>query len=566
MSTVINIDNKTAEEYRQKIAEMGDGRTATHLFHLIKSRYKILYIQSPEEVRVIQCLRLMSLAEGFDLFQWDCSRGLLDAITKQPVKSASTEVHQHPNAVLTHILDHAKQDNKLFSQNKKPTSEGHIYMLLDFYGFMRESNPQAARKLKEFAYLASATCIVFIAPLLEIPATLQKEITVIDFPFPSRSEIREALMSIRQEIPPNYPKAHRYISDHEEELIDAATGLTITEAENAFALTLIKNRTFHIPTIIEEKKQIIRKSGILEFCTPRYTFENVGGLDRLKKWFRSRRLAFSQDAHDFGLPSPRGVLLCGVPGTGKSLCCDALANYWQMPLLRLDMGAIFGSLVGESERKVREVIKTVESIVPSILWVDEVEKGIAGGASARSSDGGTTQRVFATLLTWLQEKTAAVFVVCTANNVFGIPPEFMRAGRFDEVFFIDLPNDTQRFDVIQRLLVKHKRPPEMFELEPIVSASKNFSPAEIEKAICNGLFVAYADGKRQLRTLDIVAELNKVQPLYNSRREEIDQMRSWAIGEDGLGGKALLANSTDDEPNGDGEGQGRNLSFTEFEL
>ena len=205
-----------------------------------------------------------------------------------------------------------------------------------------------------------------------------------------------------------------------------------------------------------------------------------------------RKLAFKEDAAQFGLPAPKGVLLVGCPGTGKSMTCDALATIYDMPLLRLDFGAIFSSHVGESEANVRRCLATAEAISPAILWIDEVEKGISGVASSNQSDGGTTSRVFGTLLTWMQDKNAPVFVICTANDVLGIPPEFMRAGRFDEIFFLDLPDEDQRVEVAEKLILRKKRDPKNFDLLAIAKASVNYSPAEIEKGIDNALFVGYS--------------------------------------------------------------------------
>ena len=229
--------------------------------------------------------------------------------------------------------------------------------------------------------------------------------------------------------------------------------------------------------------------------------------------------------------------------TGKSMTCDALASAYKMPLLRLDFGAVFSAHVGESEANIRQCLQMAESIAPCILWLDEVEKGIGGVESSNATDGGVTNRVFGTMLTWMQDKLAPVFMVCTANNIAGLPPEFMRAGRFDEIFCIDLPNEEQRAEVIEKLLSRKKLNALQFDIDEIVSATHNYTPVEIEKGIDNALFVAYSDGKREVATEDVVSEMKKFFPLYNSRREEITAMRTWALGEDGTGGRAVLANS-----------------------
>lgn len=519
-------------------------------------------MRSHEEQRVAQCFKWMSKAEGFDLFQWDCSRGLLDSHTMQQVKSGSSEVHEDPNAVLGHIIEQAKNDNQDLAEEKL-ASEGHIYMLLDFHPFLTE-NPEIWRKFKEFCQISSVCCIVIVSPVFECPDTLDKEFTLVEFPYPAKAEIKSALSRIKQEIPASYPKALKYVNEHEDELLDAASGLTLVEAENAYALTLVKNRTFDIPTVLDEKKQIISKTGILEFREPKFSFDDVGGLETLKDWLHLRKTAFSPEARTFGLPAPKGVLLIGIPGTGKSMSCDALSSCWQMPLLRLDMGAVFSPHVGESEQNMRQVIQVAESIAPCLLWIDEIEKGLGGVQSSNQTDGGVTSRIFGTMLTWMQEKDCPVFVICTANNIMAIPPEFMRAGRFDEIFFLDLPDADQREDVIGRLLLKKKRNPDDFDIKAIVQASENFSPAELEKAINNALFVAFSEGGRDLQTEDILAEAGRFQPLYNSRKEEIEGMRTWALGEDGTGGSAVKANSSSAQKPGDfsTKDAGRQLDFS----
>jgi len=344
----------------------------------------------------------------------------------------------------------------------------------------------------------------------------------------------------------SFPNVVKTARDKQEDILQAASGLTLVEAENALSKSVVKFRDFDIGSILDEKRQIIRKSGILEYIQPRYTMDNIGGLDALQMWLANRKNAFSDEAREYGLPVPKGMLLLGIPGVGKSLTCEALGDFYEKPVVRMDFGAIFQSLVGESEQRMRSAIKQVEAIAPCLLWIDEVEKGVGavqGGASR--TDSGVTSRVFATLLTWMSEKESLVYVVCTANNAMALPPEFTRSGRFDEVFFIDLPDEEQRVDVTTKLITKYKRNPEDFDLLAIARSSVNYTPAEIEKAITNGLFVTYAEGKRELTTDDVVTELGKFQPLYNSRRDELEALKAWALGEDGKGGMAVKANAVD---------------------
>lgn len=526
---------------RDRTLEAGDGIVGKKIHHMIKSRFRILYIRSHEERRVRSFFRDLTMYGGQELFQWDCDRGLVDGYNGERISSDQSEINEgDPTAILSHIIDHASKHSKPMHEGKIPA--GAIYMLLDFHHFL-DGFPPVERKLKEFVEVVSTCTIVIISPVFVCPPTLEKEITLIDFPVPSYKEINSSLQKLAKEISTQLPEAAKEAKANEEDLVKSASGLTLNEAENAYAMSVVCDKRFNIQTILDEKKQMIRKGGILEYRDSRFTFDDLGGVDTLKNWLSLRRLAFKDDARDFGLPAPKGVLIIGIPGTGKSMTCDALASAYEMPLLRLDFGAVFSAHVGESEQNIRLCLQTAEAIAPCILWIDEVEKGIGGVESSNATDGGVTSRVFGTMLTWMQDKISPVFVVCTANNITGIPPEFMRAGRFDEIFFIDLPDEDQRAEVIHKLLQRKNRDPSQFDIDAVVLASERYTPVEIEKGIDNALFVAYAENKRDVTTADIVSEIKKFYPLYNSRREDIDAMREWALGESGAGGRAILANS-----------------------
>ena len=538
------VDKDEVKKRKRKILKYGDGEVGRDILHMIKSRYKLLYIESCEESRVINCFKDIAIAENINLYQWDVGRGLIDSLSSnaQQVVAKDSEVHDDPVALLGHIYDHAQSDKQKMT-NKQESPDAHIYMLLDFHHYL-DGIPQTERLLKNFAQLPSLCVVVIVAPVFVCPPSLDKEVTLVPFPYPSSDELGESLDKLIREVPTRNIKARETADEKREELIKSASGLTLTEAENAFAKTLVKDRDFVIQTILDEKRQIIRKGGILEYRDPRFSFEEVGGLDILQEWIDLHRLAFKDDAAEFGLPAPKGLLLMGVPGTGKSMSCDAIASAYEMPLLRLDIGSIFSSHVGESEANMRKCIAISEAIAPCILWVDEVEKGIGGVQSSNATDGGVTNRVFGTFLTWMQDKEDPVFVVCTANTVQSIPPEFMRAGRFDEVFFLDIPDFDQRCDVIEKIITRKGRDSQTFCVDDIATASENYTPVEIEKAINNALFRAYYEKKRGLLTEDVVSEIGKFQPLYNSRREDIDNMRIWALGDKSEGGRAVVANST----------------------
>jgi SpoVK/Ycf46/Vps4 family AAA+-type ATPase len=290
---------------------------------------------------------------------------------------------------------------------------------------------------------------------------------------------------------------------------------------------MVKTKGFDVDVIMSEKEQIIRKSGILEYMHAEENVAGIGGLEFLLAWLRKRAKAFTPEAREFGLPQPKGILLIGVPGCGKSLTAKAVGNLWKLPLLRLDVGRVFGSLVGESEEKIRRAVHVAESIAPSILWMDELEKGLSGVGSSNMTDGGTASRVFGTFITWLQEKKSPVFVIATANNVRQLPPELLRKGRFDEIFFVDLPSREERRTIFDIHIKKRGRNPEEFDLDDLAEHSEDFSGAEIEQAIISALYDAFDLGQ-ELSTELIIESLGVTVPLSTTMQEEITAMREWS--------------------------------------
>jgi SpoVK/Ycf46/Vps4 family AAA+-type ATPase len=317
-----------------------------------------------------------------------------------------------------------------------------------------------------------------------------------------------------------------------ERLLQAALGLTLGEAENVFAKIIVTDSRLSgedVNDVFAEKQQIIRKSGLLEYYTTTETFSSVGGLAVLKDWLQKRAVAFTEEARTFGLPAPKGILMLGVQGCGKSLCAKAVSCQWQLPLLRFDMGRMFGSLVGSSEENVRRAIAVAESVAPAILWVDEIDKAFAGAQGSGMSDGGTTARVFGTFLTWLSEKNVPVFVAATANDISQLPPELLRKGRFDEIFFVDLPSHDERKDIFRIHLARRGRNPDAFDLNALADASANFSGAEIEQSIISALYDAFST--RHEITVDHIRDaLRLTVPLARTMDEQVTRLRTWAEG------------------------------------
>lgn len=326
-----------------------------------------------------------------------------------------------------------------------------------------------------------------------------------------------------------------------ENLVKGCTGLTITEAESVFKKIITykeknsgkskkswKFENTDINYVLKEKEMIIKNSGYLEYYPSNETLKDVGGLKKLINWFEVRGKAFTKEAEEFGLPKPRGVLLLGIPGTGKSLCAKAIGATWQFPVIRLDMGKIFAGLVGESESNMRNALRLVEAVAPCVVWIDEIEKGLSGLQSSGATDGGTTSRVLGTFLTWMQEKKSSVFVVATANDISNLPPELLRKGRVDEIFFVDLPVKKEREDIIRIHLSKFKRNPENFDISNIAEATRSFSGAEIEETIKDALYEAFNEGAKDITTEHIINSAKKTYPISKTMKEKIASMRSWA--------------------------------------
>ena len=489
----------TIEHKRSSKAEIED---------LIRARYSLIWITTPEENRVEESLRKLCVEREMRLEIWSITEGF-----KTIANGQGTRDVKDPMKAIDHVL----------------RAEGRaLFVLRDFHPFLKE--PAVVRRLRDAATELRKTkkSLLIMSPVTKIPPELEKSISaVLDWELPNRAEIEQAARSLL----PSLPAATQQIIESDptmlERVVEGALGLTLVEAQNVFAKSAVRTQTFDLETILEEKKQIIRKSGLLEYYEHREEFSDVGGMDILKDWLVKRRNAFSSRARDFGLPLPKGILLIGVPGTGKSLTAKAVGALWGMPLLRLDVGKIFGGLVGSSEENMRSVIKTAEAIAPAILWIDELEKGFSGTASSGQTDGGTTSRVFASFITWLQEKTTPVFVIATANNVHQLPPELLRKGRFDEIFFCDLPDREDRRQIIDIHIRKKKRDPGQFDMDKLVDATVDYSGAELEQAVVASLYDAFDTGN-DLNSDGLLKTVHEIVPLAITMREQIETMREWA--------------------------------------
>ncbi len=486
---------------------------------LVRARYPLVYLVTSEEARAQDLIAQVAKQRGKKLLEWSCTTGLVATTNGYGSSKPRNVATRDPLAALDAIAEHVD-----------PT----LFILKDFHPFLSRGQFTIIRRLREVAQSLknSHKTIFLLSPVQDVPVELEKELTVINVAMPDQGELGNLLDGIIGQIQEGGRCSIELDALSRDRLLQAALGLTLGEAENVFARILVRSRRLDgegVNDVLMEKQQIIRKSGLLEYFSPAERFDHVGGLEVLKDWLEKRALALTPEARAFGLPQPRGVLMLGVQGCGKSLCAKAVASHWQLPLLRFDIGRMFGSLVGSSEENIRKAIAVAESVAPAILWVDEIDKAFAGLAGSASTDGGTGSRVLGTFLTWLSEKKAPVFVVATANDISNLPPELLRKGRLDEIFFVDLPSEAERLEIFAIHLLKRKRPLEAFNLNRLASLSQQFSGAEIEEAINSALYDAFY-AQRQLGHEDVEQAIRQTVPLATTMAEQIDALRAWANG------------------------------------
>ncbi|MBN1763875.1 MAG: AAA family ATPase [Sedimentisphaerales bacterium] len=511
---------KTENNANQPAGHLKPERQMTELEVLVRARYPLIYVVSWEEQRLSALVARIAQRLDKRVFEWSITTGLVPMGTSIQSQKHCDSASKDPLVALDTVVEHA---------------ESALYLFKDFHPFLKGQNMAIVRRLREIAASLKHTykTIVIISPMFQMPAELEKDLTIVDFDLPSEKEFNVLLDRIIEEVKDN-PRLNVTLNQvRREQIVHALLGLTLAEAENVLAKTLVQYRSLgdtSLPVIHNEKKQIIRKNGLLEYFDSNESIDSIGGLDELKMWLTKRAVAFSDQAREYGLPAPKGVLLLGVQGCGKSLSAKAMSNILQLPLLRFDVGRLFGSLVGSSEENVRRAIKVAESVAPVVIWVDEIDKAFRGSrGSSASTDGGTSARVFGTFLTWMSEKTKPVFVVATANDVTQLPPELLRKGRFDETFFIDLPSWLERKEIFQVHLARRGIKFSDTELDRLAESSNGFSGAEIEEAIISTLFDIFYD-KQEMSAQKLLQNIQKAVPLSKMMSEDIDRLRKWAEG------------------------------------
>lgn len=469
---------------------------------LIKARTPLIWIKSKEEERLYRVLE--SVRERLNkkrVISWDCVNG---------IKGSLNEEKKFSNNPLG-ILNWIKEQNNSVST---------ILLLKDFHKFYED--PTISRTVKELSFLLKETShnIVFSSHIYPTSDELDELLTIIELPLPDHKELKKLIknISIKTESDLDENDLH--------ELAMASSGLSELRVRQVAARALTqrgKISRIDLKDIIEEKKQVIARSEILEFFDSDSNQNDIGGLKILKNWLKQRYQAFSTEAREYGLPLPKGVLLVGPQGTGKSLTAKAIAQSWSMPLLKLDVGRLFSGLVGSSEARTRETINRAEAMSPCILWIDEIDKGFGGDAR---SDGGTSQRVLASLLTWMAEKRSSVFVIATANAIDKLPPELLRKGRFDEIFFLDLPKSDERLSILD-LHLKKRRPNYDFHLSTIVDRTCGYSGAELEQAVIEAMHYSFSEN-REISERDLIKAVSELVPLSRTAKEQIESLKQWS--------------------------------------
>ena len=474
-----------------------------NLNNLIKSRINIIQIISYENMIVDGKVAAAARELKRNWYKWNCSSGL-----------------KRFNGKKFDIIENMEDNRAILDWYESEEAKDSI-LILEEFNLQLDNNAFLISKMRDIAAKNYADrSLIMLQTRRQLPSELDKDVYIEELDLPNAEDLKIIFNEVCKHYSVN-PEGNT------QKIIESALGLTIMEAQRAFSKAIVQTGQLtekEISIIIQEKENIIKNSGHLEYYHHNETLDDVGGLDILKDWLKRRGRAFEDEAKKYGLEIPRGILLLGIPGTGKSLCAKAVGSAWQFPIIKLDMGKVFAGIVGESESNIRKALKIAEAVSPSILWIDEIEKGLSGMASSGSTDGGTTSRVLGTFLTWMQEKKKPVFVVATANNISGLPPELLRKGRVDEIFFVDLPLKEDREEIIKIHLKKFKRDYKNFDISKIAETCEEFSGAEIEEAIKEALFKAF-DENKEISTEHIIEAMKKTYPISKTMKEDIDKMR-----------------------------------------
>lgn len=483
---------------------------------LIKAGTPVVSIQTTDEPRALDLATKVAAKLAWRRYEWSLVSGLKLFSVDAKVGSISVKPND-PIAALQHALDTKPKAMFIFKDLGPHAKDARIHRLIRELGDMCSSTESA----------------MVMVDALSLPDEIKRFTVRYEIGWPTIEEldavVRTTFKRLKEQ---SAEKITAKLDQHGMyQLLQTLRGLSCKEAERLVTAAILEDGTLDasdLTGIIEQKRTLLGSTGCLESIAADLNVSDIGGLASLKGWLRQRRDGFTKAARNFGIEPPRGVLMLGVPGCGKSLCAKVIASDWKMSLLRLDPGVLYQKFVGESESQLRLALRQAEAMAPVVLWVDEIEKAFAS-ASASSADGGLSKRMFGTLLSWMQDHRHPIFIVATANDISALPPELMRKGRFDEVFFVDLPNEVARQNIFEIHLKRRKRDPQNFDVKLMADAAKDFSGSEIEQAVVSAMFRAYS-AKEELADKHIIAELQQTSPLSGLMSEKIADLREWAVG------------------------------------
>ena len=544
-----------------------------HLKVLINSSTPIVVMETSEEMRAVNLVRAACSELNMATFEWTIADGLVRSGNLSPVEPPRTARSVHPE--LTTVWSQGSRNltqprtalgptggeadrltrslmSALGADNVAAAAAGSIYntrepaqalanmesmtieavfILKDFHRHM--DDPVVVRRLRDVGqkFSINRRTLIITAPEITMPPELATLVEFFDLPLPDRDRLHEIVHQTFKRLSKTYALKLQLDAVGVAAMSGNLRGLTEEEAERAVSQALVKRYALcpeTVTDVLEAKKQLLRRSGMLEFIEASDSMANVGGLGNLKRWLARRRGAWEDSAREFGLEPPRGMIVLGVQGCGKSLCARALAGEWKLPLVKFDTSAVYDKYIGETEKRIRKVFQVAEGLAPCVLWIDELEKVFAGsGPDSASADAGVSSRLLASFLSWMQDRKTPVFVAATCNNVAALPPELIRKGRFDELFFVDLPNQAERKQIFCLQLARRNRNPADFDLDRVAAAANGYSGAEIDAAVQGALYAAYSE-KKALSSRSLLDALSETVPLSVTRAEEIQALRKWA--------------------------------------
>jgi ATP-dependent 26S proteasome regulatory subunit len=504
---------------------------------LLNSSTPIVVMETVEEVRAVRMVRLACNDLNLATFEWTIASGLVRSGTNSPepqfedASPAGRDAARRIDSQHNLKALYNSQDPAQMLGNLGAVSVEAAFILKDFHRHLEDA--VALRRLRDVAQMFSANrrTVIITGPRVAIPPELAGLVEFFDLPLPDRQRLGQIVDETVVRIGKSHTVQRSLDVAGTETLVTSLLGLTEEEAERAVSQAVVTRYALSadcITDVLEAKKSLLKRSEMLEFVDASHTMASVGGLDNLKRWLVQRQGAWDDHARQFGLDPPKGVIILGIQGCGKSLCARAIAGEWRLPLVKFDTAAVYDKFIGETEKRIQRVFRVAEGLAPCVLWIDELEKVFAGsGSDSASADAGVSSRLLASFLSWMQERKSAVFVAATCNNVTALPPELIRKGRFDELFFVDLPNAAERKQVFFIQLTKRQRNPAGYDLDRITAAAQGFSGAEIESSVQTALYAAFAR-KQELSTEDLLTALSSTVPLSITRAEEIERLRAWA--------------------------------------